>query len=162
VRDTGIGIPADKLRAVFDLFTQLKSSAGGLGLGLALVRNSAQMHGDSVEVTSEGPGKGSRFIVRLPSLPTAKAVGPTALLRSETTRNPRRLLLVEDHADVAESLAMILRRDDHEVRIAQDGPAALQGLTEFKPDVVLLDVDLPGMNGYQVAAGCGRTLRSPI
>jgi len=110
------------------------------------VRNLAELHGGSVEATSEGPGKGSQFTVRLPT-PAA----PTALLEIATAPNPRRLLIVEDHADVAESLALILRRDDHEVRIARDGPAALQALSEFRPDVVLLDVDLPGMDGYQVA-----------
>jgi signal transduction histidine kinase/ActR/RegA family two-component response regulator len=151
VRDTGIGIPADKLRAVFDLFTQLESPAGGLGLGLALVRNLAEMHGGSVEATSEGPGKGSQFTVRLPGVRAANTAPAMALLKTATTPNPRRLLIVEDHADVADSLAIILRLDDHEVRIAEDGPAALQALNEFKPDVVLLDVGLPGMDGYQVA-----------
>ena len=151
VRDTGIGIPADSLRAVFDLFTQLESSAGGLGLGLALVRNLAEMHGGSVEATSEGPGKGSRFTVRLPGLQAVNPALSTAFLKTAKTPNPRRLLIVEDHADLAESLAILLRLDDHEVRIAQDGRAALQTLNEFKPDVVLLDVSLPGMDGYQVA-----------
>jgi signal transduction histidine kinase len=120
VRDTGIGIPADKMRAIFDLFTQLGSSAGGLGFGLALVRNLAVLHGGSVEATSEGPGKGSQFTVRLPGGPATTRAAPTALLEIATAPNPRRLLIVEDHADVAESLALILRRDDH--RIAGDGP----------------------------------------
>jgi signal transduction histidine kinase len=143
VRDTGIGIPAHKLGAVFGLFTQLDPSAGGLGLGLALVRDLAERHGGSVEATSEGVGKGSQFTVRLPGLPARHPVPPAP--------NPRRLLIVEDHPDVAESLALILRSDDHEVRIVHDGPAALQALGKFRPDVVLLDVGLPGMDGYQVA-----------
>jgi signal transduction histidine kinase/ActR/RegA family two-component response regulator len=151
VRDTGIGIPADKLSAVFDLFAQLDSSAGGLGLGLALVRDLAGRHGGSVEATSEGPGLGSQFTVRLPSLAAPDASPPPAVLKTARMPNPRRLLIVEDHPDVAESLALILRCDDHEVRIAHDGPAALQVLNKFKPDVVLLDVGLPGMDGYQVA-----------
>ena len=153
VRDTGIGIPADQLHAVFDLFAQLDSSAGGLGLGLALVRDLAERHGGSVEATSEGPGMGSQFTVRLPGLPAPPTTAPPspAVLKTERTPNPRRLLIVEDHPDVAESLALILRCDDHEVRIAHDGPAALQALTGFRPDVVLLDVGLPGMDGYQVA-----------
>ena len=151
VRDTGIGIPADKLGTVFDLFTQLDSSAGGLGLGLALVRDLAERHGGSVEATSEGPGMGSQFTVRLPGLPAPHTPPPPAVLKTARIPNPRRLLIVEDHPDVAESLALILRCDDHEVRIAHDGPAALQVLNKFKPDVVLLDVGLPGMDGYQVA-----------
>lgn len=153
VRDTGIGIPADKLAAVFDLFAQLDSSAGGLGLGLALVRDLAERHGGTVEATSVGPGMGSQFTVRLPGLPAPPTTSPPspAILKPTRTPNPRRLLIVEDHPDVAESLALILRCDDHEVRIAHDGPAALQALTRFKPDVVLLDVGLPGMDGYQVA-----------
>jgi CheY-like chemotaxis protein len=153
VRDTGIGIPADKLGAVFDLFAQLDSSAGGLGLGLALVRDLAERHGGSVEATSEGPGLGSQFTVRLPALPAPPTIPPPspAVLKTAKMPNPRRLLIVEDHPDVAESLALILQCDDHEVRIAHDGPAALKALAKFRPDVVLLDVGLPGMDGYQVA-----------
>jgi signal transduction histidine kinase/ActR/RegA family two-component response regulator len=150
VRDTGIGIPAQELGNVFDLFTQLESSVGGLGLGLALVRDLAERHGGSVEATSEGPGMGSQFTVRLPGLP-ALPTPPPAVLKTARVPSPRRLLIVEDHPDVAESLAMILRCDDHEVRIAHDGLAALKVLKKFKPDVVLLDVGLPGMDGYQVA-----------
>jgi signal transduction histidine kinase/CheY-like chemotaxis protein len=151
VRDTGMGIPADRLQAVFDMFTQVEPSAEGLGIGLALVRTLAELHGGSVEASSEGNGRGSQFTVRLPSLQAASAAPPKVLGKTPTTPNPRRLLIVEDHADVAESLAMILEEDDHAVRIAPDGPTALQALTEFKPDVVLLDVGLPGMDGYQVA-----------
>jgi signal transduction histidine kinase/ActR/RegA family two-component response regulator len=151
VRDTGIGIPADKLGAVFELFAQLDSAAGGLGLGLALVRDLAERHGGSVEATSEGPGMGSQFTIRLPGLAAPHPCPPPVILKTVRTPNARRLLIVEDHPDVAESLALILRRDDHEVRIAHDGPAALRALSRFKPDVVLLDVGLPGMDGYQVA-----------
>ena len=104
-----------------------------------------------MEATSEGPGKGSQFTVRLPGLPAPHTPPPPAVLKTARIPNPRRLLIVEDHPDVAESLALILRCDDHEVRIAHDGPAALQVLNKFKPDVVLLDVGLPGMDGYQVA-----------
>jgi signal transduction histidine kinase len=151
VRDTGIGIPEDKLSAVFDLFAQLDSSAGGLGLGLSLVRDLAQRHGGSVEAASGGPGLGSQFTVRLPGLAAPHTGLPPAIPTTARMPNLRRLLIVEDHPDVAESLALILRCDDHEVRIAHDGPAALQALSKFKPDVVLLDVGLPGMDGYQVA-----------
>jgi signal transduction histidine kinase len=150
VRDTGIGIPAQELGNIFGLFTQLESSAGGLGLGLALVRDLAERHGGSVEATSEGPGMGSQFTVRLPGLPAPLTL-PPVVLKTARVPKPRRLLIVEDHPDVAESLALILRCDDHEVRIAHDGPAALQVLKKFKPEVVLLDVGLPGMDGYEVA-----------
>ena len=149
VRDTGIGIPGDKLGAIFDVFTQLAPSAGGLGLGLALVRDLAMMQGGSVEAASEGPGKGSQFTVRLRRLPAVSLI--QSATRLEIAPTPRRLLIVEDYSDAAESLAVILRRDAHEVRIAQDGPAALRALIEFRPDVVLLDVRLVGMDGYQVA-----------
>jgi signal transduction histidine kinase/ActR/RegA family two-component response regulator len=151
VRDTGIGIPAQELGNIFDLFTQLESSVGGLGLGLALVRDLAERHGGGVEATSEGPGMGSQFTVRLPGLPAPLTLPPPEVLKTARVPNPRRLLIVEDHPDAAESLALILRCDDHEVRIAHDGPAALQALKKFKPDVVLLDVGLPGMDGYEVA-----------
>lgn len=151
VRDTGIGIPADKLSAVFDLFAQLDPSAGGVGLGLALVRDLSERHGGSVEATSGGSGLGSQFTVRLPRLAAPDPIRPPVVLKTPRMPNPRRLLIVEDHPDVAESLALILRRDEHEVRIAHDGPAALQVLSKFRPDVVLLDVGLPGMDGYEVA-----------
>jgi len=101
-------------------------------------------------VTSEGPGMGSQFTVRLPGLPAPLTL-PPVVLKTARVPKPRRLLIVEDHPDVAESLALILRCDDHEVRIAHDGPAALQVLKKFKPEVVLLDVGLPGMDGYEVA-----------
>ena len=151
VRDTGIGIPADKLSAVFDQFAQLDPSAGGLGLGLALVRDLTERHGGSVEARSDGPGLGSQFTVRLPGRAAPDPIRPPVAPETRRVPNPRRLLIVEDHPDVAESLALILRRDAHEVRIAHDGPAALQALSQFKPDVVLLDVGLPGMDGYEVA-----------
>ena len=126
VRDTGIGIPADKVGNVFDLFTQLDSSAGGLGLGLALARDLAERHGGSVEAFSAGPGLGSQFTVGLPALTV-----PPAILKTARMLNPRRLLIVEDQPDVAESRALILRCEDHEVRIAPDGPTALHVLNKF-------------------------------
>lgn len=153
VRDTGIGVRHDQLDQVFDLFKQLGDSAqrsGGLGLGLALVRNLATMHGGSVVAGSGGVGKGSEFTVRLPLAlaPPETAAAPAA---RPVVPSPRRILLVEDDADVAESFSLALSFEGHSVRIAHDGPSALDAMGTFAPDVVLLDVGLPGMNGYEVA-----------
>ncbi|MDC3989144.1 PAS domain S-box protein [Polyangium jinanense] len=155
VRDTGIGIPQEMLTRVFDLFTQvdrsLARSEGGLGIGLTLVKNIAEMHGGTVEARSEGRGKGSEFIVRLPILPEAKPqAGAGASAASHPTAS-RRILLVDDNPDVAESLSMLLRIAGHEVHTVHDGPAALEAARTFRPEVVLLDIGLPGMNGYEVA-----------
>ncbi len=155
VRDTGIGIPAAFLPKLFDLFTQAERSLdrtrGGLGIGLALVRKLVEMHGGSVEAHSEGPGKGSEFIVRLPLLPaTADERGApgTALPQS---RKGIRVLVVDDSRDLAHSLKTLLQLSGHDALVAHDGPAALVASRTYQPDVVLLDIGLPGMNGYEVA-----------
>jgi signal transduction histidine kinase/ActR/RegA family two-component response regulator len=156
VRDTGIGIPPEQLRGIFDLFKQLDRApehpGAGIGLGLALVRSLAGMHGGTVEATSDGPGQGSQFTLRLPvwlgSLPADPPETPVA---SDVVETPRRILVVEDNDDVAQSLSMTLALDGHSVAVARDGRAALQALQAFQPDVVLLDVGLPDMNGYEVA-----------
>jgi signal transduction histidine kinase len=154
VRDSGRGIASEHLSTVFDLFTQPGERADragqGLGLGLTLVRHLTEMHGGSVEVASDGPGTGSRFTVRLPiaSAPGAKA--PSADPAVDVARS-RRILVVEDNEDVAASLAMTLAHDGHTVRTVHDGSAALEAVQTFAPEVVLLDVGLPGMSGYDVA-----------
>ncbi len=159
VRDTGIGIPADMLPRIFDLFVQaerrLDRSQGGLGIGLTLVRRLVEMHGGSVTAHSEGPGKGSEFVVRLPALPEDRkgeilrkqaddkqVVAPTAR---------RRILVVDDNVDAAESLAVLLRLEGHEVRVACDGPAALAAAQADPPEMVVLDLGMPGMDGFEVA-----------
>ena len=157
ISDTGIGIPSDMLPRVFDLFTQVDQSLdrhpGGLGIGLALVRRLVEMHGGTVQATSAGKGQGSEFIVRLP-LPAAEittAVPSQHLPGVSSDSSPRRILVVDDHADVAECLAMLLKDLGHEVHTACDGSSAFEAVRTFGPEVVLLDIGLPEMDGYEVA-----------
>jgi signal transduction histidine kinase len=154
VRDTGIGMPPEILPRVFELFTQadtaLDRSRGGLGIGLTLVSSLVRMHGGRVEARSAGPGRGSEFIVRLPVL---RAPFPEAQPAAEPGPPPsvsRKLLVVDDNVDAAQSLAMLLTLEGHQVEVAHDGPAALAAAESFKPDVVLLDIGLPGMSGLEV------------
>lgn len=156
VKDTGIGISPAHLSHVFEMFWRDPTgdkAAGGLGLGLALSRALVQMHGGSIEARSEGPGKGSEFIVRLPALAqrAAKRV-PTAqpLPAPASKAAARRVLVVDDNLDVAESLAMLLRLDGNEVHTAHDGTEAIEKAAESRPEIVLLDLGLPTMNGYDV------------
>jgi signal transduction histidine kinase len=157
VRDTGMGIPAEMLGSVFDLFTQvdhsLDRSQGGLGVGLTLVRQLVEMHGGTVEAHSPGPRLGSEFVVRLPALPAAtpaEVAEPAA--PDHSARGPgRRILVVDDNRDAAESLALLLGVAGHDVRVCYDGPSALQTAPEYHPEAVLLDIGLPGMDGYEVA-----------
>jgi signal transduction histidine kinase/ActR/RegA family two-component response regulator len=154
VRDTGAGIAAEDLNRVFDRFVQIGNSRhAGLGLGLALVKTLAELHGGSVEAKSAGLGHGAEFIVRLPraSAPAGAAPAPVA----RRAGPPCRILVVDDNRDAAEMLAMYLRSDGHEVRVAADGHAALTEAAAFRPEVALLDIGMPGLSGYDVA----RTLR---
>lgn len=155
VRDFGAGIPAEALPRVFDLFTQidrtLGRAQGGLGIGLALVQRLVELHGGRVEVRSEGIGQGSEFIVYLPLTefcPTDSAESGNTTL---TQHLSRRLLVVDDNRDAADSLALLLESLHIEVRVAYTGPAALETLEGFQPDVVLLDLGMPVMDGYEVA-----------
>jgi signal transduction histidine kinase/ActR/RegA family two-component response regulator len=154
VRDNGIGIPRHQIDGIFDLYAQLEGSAttpsGGLGLGLALVRSLVDLHGGTIEVVSEGSGKGSQFTVRLPIL-SKPALHANAKEAPKAVSAPRRILLVEDNADVAETMEQILAMDGHTVCVAADGAMALKRLPSFEPDVVLLDISLPDIDGYQVA-----------
>jgi PAS domain S-box-containing protein len=161
VKDTGIGISTDLLPKIFDLFTQgdrsLDRSEGGLGLGLTLVRQLVHMHGGSVEARSEGQGQGAEFIVRLPLFATLSVASPQAGSpaqgeeRSSPDTSASRVLVVDDNLDSLESMETLLQIWGHEVRTANDGPAALAVAEEYRPDVVLLDIGLPGMDGYEVA-----------
>jgi PAS domain S-box-containing protein len=159
VRDTGIGIAADMLPHVFDLFSQANRSVergdAGLGIGLTLARSLVEMHQGSIQATSAGLGKGSEFVVRLPlrAEPRTSASSPPSIAMeySPTTIAPLRVLVVDDNRDAADSLGLFLKLAGHDVRTTHDGPTALQAAQEFHPDVVLLDIGLPGMNGYEVA-----------
>ncbi len=159
VRDTGMGIPADVLPTVFDLFAQgertLDRAEGGLGIGLTLVRQLTEMHDGTVQAFSEGPGRGSEFVVRLPLLPDDAAVPdsgePIHAVEPRTSSASRRILVVDDNRDSAESLATLLRLIGNEVRTAHDGRQALEVAAEYQPDMVLLDIGLPVLNGYEVA-----------
>jgi CheY-like chemotaxis protein len=154
VRDSGIGIPADKLDTVFDMFSQVGSaidrSQGGLGIGLTLVKQLVAMHDGTVEATSAGLGKGSEFVVRLPvdlsSLPTS---APTT--DAEPTPSPsRRILVVDDNVDSAQTLATLLTVSGHTTVTAHDGISAIEAAEKHRPEVVLLDIGLPKMNGRDV------------
>lgn len=155
VRDTGIGLDPDMLDHAFELFTQsprsLHRAQGGLGLGLPLVRSLVELHGGHVDVFSAGLGQGSEFVVTLPRL----RLGHVARPRDEDATLPatsgRRVLIVDDEDDVVQSLVDILTMQGHEVRAAHDGATALDAARAFKPEVVLLDLGLPKMNGYEVA-----------
>ncbi len=156
VRDTGVGIVPELLPRIFDLFTQgdqsLARSQGGLGIGLTLVRRLVQMMGGSVMAHSEGPGKGSEFQVRLPALAGQPQAGPEGPMSDAGARERMlRVLVVEDAEDVAEMLATLLQLWGHDVRKALDGPTALLAARTYHPDVILLDIGLPGQNGYDVA-----------
>ena len=155
VRDNGAGIPASLLPEVFELFRQGEhgpdSSRGGLGIGLTLVRQLVELHGGRVEAHSAGLGQGASFTVRLPAAidaaenPSPTEDGPLA----EPVR--LRVLVVDDDVAVAESTAMLLRLEGHEIRCANSGEAALRLCREFQPEAVLLDIGLPGQDGYEIA-----------
>ncbi len=156
VRDDGIGISAEALPRVFDLFLQaepgLQHAQGGLGIGLTLVKRLVELHGGTVEAHSGGPGQGSEFLVRLPCLAEAPPAPEEKVPRVGALIRSRRVLVVDDNVDAAVSLAMLLRLASHEVHVAHDGATALQAAHAFRPDVVLLDIGLPGgMTGLDLA-----------
>ena len=157
VQDTGIGIPPESLETIFDLFMQVDRSPAsatqwGLGIGLALVRSLVRMHGGRVYARSEGPGRGSEFVVRLPRL-GRPPTGPLAAPPAAAVNGGRslRVLVVDDNKDAASSLALLLQIKGHQVALAHDGPAALDAARDQRPEVVILDIALPGMDGYEVA-----------
>jgi CheY-like chemotaxis protein len=166
IRDNGIGIVPEVLPCIFDLFTQLDRRTGrhqgGLGIGLALVRQLVEMHGGTVSASSEGPGKGSEFLIRLPlsiertspgEAQSPEAGAPAAAAQAaEPVRAPqRRILVADDNADARESLATLLSLNGHEVYKAEDGTDALERAERYRPDVALLDIGMPRANGYEVA-----------
>ena len=160
VRDTGAGIDPELLPSVFDAFVQgartLARTEGGLGLGLALVKGITELHGGSVRGESGGIGQGTEFVVRLPLLHRAVAPDAPAASAPQVCERGRRLLVVDDNRDAAESLADILRWLGHAVEVAYDGPSALEMVRANPPEVVLCDLGLPGMSGYEVATALRR------
>jgi signal transduction histidine kinase len=159
VKDSGIGIGREMLDRVFDMFTQsrqaLDRAHGGLGLGLTIVKSLVELHGGSIQALSDGPGKGSEFVLRLPAagpaLSPAQGVEPPAGAAAAVPRTGRRILVVDDNIDAAHLMADALEAIGHDTRVAFDGPAALQAASAFKPDVALLDLGLPLMDGYELA-----------
>ena len=155
VRDTGIGIPPDKLPHVFEMFAQVHRDSArgqaGLGIGLTMVKSLVALHGGSVEARSEGAGRGSEFIVRLPLVQAPVHAAHDDGGGTEGVLAGRRVLMVDDNGDAAESLALLLHAVGAEVRTAHDGPAGLALADEFLPQAVLLDLGMPGMDGIEVA-----------
>ena len=155
VRDAGAGITADALPKIFDMFGQadadLNRSRGGLGIGLSLVKRISEMHGGCVEARSDGPGRGSEFAVRIPALEHKQAsVAPPPAV-SRDTAPKRRILVVDDNTDAAESLAALLAIHGHETRLAHDGLQAVEEARTFRPDVVFLDIGMPTLDGHETA-----------
>jgi CheY-like chemotaxis protein/two-component sensor histidine kinase len=168
VCDTGIGIPADLMPMIFNLFTQLDRTSGpaqsGLGIGLALVQRLVEMHGGSITAHSDGLGRGSEFVIRLPLLMAESgasardlhsAIEHSALEQSmtngEAPRTQRRILVADDNNDALESLATLLQLSGHEVYTAPNGAAALEFAEQHRPEVALLDIGMPKLDGYEVA-----------
>jgi CheY-like chemotaxis protein len=157
VADNGVGIPPEMLTRVFEMFTQvedtLQRSQGGLGIGLTLVKRLAELHGGRVEAQSDGRGRGSRFLLRLPrarGAACAPAEEQGFELKSRSTR-PHRILVADDNRDAADSLASMLRLLGHDVRIAYDGAEAVALAESFRPQLALLDIGMPRLNGYEAA-----------
>lgn len=155
VKDSGIGISADDLPKLFKTFSQLVEgrdlSQGGLGIGLSLVRTLVHLHGGTVTAASEGVGLGSEFTVKLPALLKSAAARPNESTPPPAKTRPQRVLVVDDNEDAAASLAMLLELEGHTTQVAGNGLLAIQLLDEFHPDAVVLDIGLPGMDGYDVA-----------
>ena len=155
VTDTGVGIPADAIASVFTMFSQVAASRerseGGLGIGLALAKGLVELHRGEIEVRSAGPGRGSEFIVRLPL--RRASVPPQVQAIPSTSAPPvsRRVLIADDNRDAAESLATLLRMDGHDVTVVYNGGDALAAFSSMQPEVALLDIDMPELNGYEVA-----------
>jgi PAS domain S-box-containing protein len=162
VRDDGIGIAAEHLPGLFAMFAQvdtsLERSRDGLGIGLTLVKTLVELHGGTVEARSEGPGRGSEFTIRLPLLADAPEAAQPAAAAEPTPHLRRRILIVDDSEDGADSLAMLLQLAGHETHKAHDGLAAIEEAQRLRPDVVLLDIGLPKLNGYEV---CSRIRDAP-
>jgi CheY-like chemotaxis protein len=155
VRDDGSGIPPAMLPRIFDLFTQVDrgpgGGKGGLGIGLTLVKSLVEMHGGTVTASSAGAGRGSEFVVRLPLVLTPAVVEDEPDEPPAQALTRRRILVVDDNRDAADTLGMVLRGMGAEVRVAYDGSQGLQAFSAWFPAVMLLDIGMPGMDGHEVA-----------
>ena len=155
VADTGVGIPKDMLPHVFDLFAQVDRTLGrakeGLGIGLSLARRLVELHGGRIEAASEGEGLGSRFVVRLPLATLVESETPAPQSATCTTGSSRRVLVVDDTRDVADSLCLLLETMGAKVRVAYSGEQALTACAEFEPELVFLDIGMPEMDGFETA-----------
>ncbi len=156
IEDDGVGIPTDQLPKMFELFAQadrsLARSEGGLGIGLTLVRSLAEMHGGTITAESEGKDQGSQFTLRLPAARADQVVHPRPHARGHRRGAERmKVLVVDDNQDTARGMARLLKLAGHEVKVAHDGWAAIEVARQFAPAAVLLDIGLPGLDGYEVA-----------
>jgi CheY-like chemotaxis protein len=154
VKDSGIGIPSDQLGNIFDMFSQVSDpvsdNQAGLGIGLALAKQLIEMHGGSIEAKVNADSPGSEFVVRLPSIGSAEKPSPKPSPVRRSAPSGRRILVVDDNFDSAESMATFLGVTGNNCRMAHSGQQALDMAEEFLPDVILLDIGLPGMDGYEV------------
>jgi two-component system, chemotaxis family, CheB/CheR fusion protein len=161
VRDNGVGVAADQLPHLFEMFVQadtsLERSRDGLGIGLTLVKTLVEMHGGSVDARSDGLGRGSEFEVRLPVLADSAQPAPVAIANQPLAAVRRRVLIVDDSEDGAESLAMLLQIGGHETHKAHDGISAIEAAERLRPDVMLLDIGLPRLNGNEVCSRIRQT-----
>jgi two-component system, chemotaxis family, CheB/CheR fusion protein len=155
VRDNGIGIPPDMLSQIFDMFAQVDTSLeraqGGLGIGLTIAKKIVEMHGGTISAASAGPGQGSEFVLRLPCLVPGPERSPSVEERVGTGGLARRILVTDDNRDAADTLATLLEISGNDVRTTYDGQHALQVAKEYRPEIILLDIGMPGINGYEVA-----------
>jgi CheY-like chemotaxis protein len=156
VSDTGIGIPPEMLASIFDLFVQvgspLEHRAGGLGIGLTLAQKVVAKHGGTIEALSAGQGQGSEFLIRLPLTLQPFSMGTSGFSQSSVpVSRTHRILIVDDNSDHTDSLAALLRMNGHEIVTAYDAEDALTKAMSFRPTVVLLDIGMPRMNGYELA-----------
>jgi len=155
VRDSGVGIPAEMLPRVFDLFTQvdrtLGRAQGGLGIGLALVKRLVKLHDGVVEARSDGLGRGSAFRVRLPLLAEDGATAPMSRIVTHDVPASRRVLVIDDDHDVADSLVMFLETFGANVRVAYSGEGGVEAVQEFRPELIFLDLGMPKIDGYETA-----------
>jgi signal transduction histidine kinase/CheY-like chemotaxis protein len=155
VKDDGIGLSSEALTRIFEMFSQIESAAtrseGGLGIGLALVKRLLDLHGGTIEARSDGPGHGSEFTVRLPLNDDPSSPVPAEPGSATTATAAHRVMIADDNKDAADSLAMLLELAGHEVRVARGGRAALSLARTFRPDVAIVDIGMPDLNGYEVA-----------